>query len=67
MPDTTFADRLRSLRQQSGLSVAELAERAGLQRTHVHQLESGVRASPQLHTLQKLARALGKDGAKLLS
>lgn len=58
MPDATFPGRLRILREKAGLTVAELADRAGLHRVHVYQLEAGKRA-PTWDTVQKLADALG--------
>jgi DNA-binding XRE family transcriptional regulator len=56
--DEGFAARLRQLRQAFGLSVAGLAGKAGLSRTHLHNLESGVR-EPKLETARRLAKALG--------
>jgi transcriptional regulator with XRE-family HTH domain len=58
MPDTTFAGRLRALRAAAGLTQQELADRAGLSRTHVGRLETedGV---PSWPTVCALARALG--------
>lgn len=57
MPE--FGPTLKALREKAGLSVAELAEKAGLQRTHVHALERGYRARPSWDVVQALARALG--------
>ncbi len=56
MPDT-FAIRLRTLRESASLSVAELAERSGLNRTHVYRLETGKRV-PDFATVQKLCAGL---------
>lgn len=56
-PDT-FARRLRALREAAGLSVPQLAERAGLPRTAVWKLENG-QSRPFLETAQKLVKALG--------
>lgn len=58
MSDPAFPGRLRTLREAANLSVAELAERAGLHRVHVHQLEAGKRA-PSWATVCRLADALG--------
>jgi transcriptional regulator with XRE-family HTH domain len=61
MPRTTpptFAARLRDLRTASGLSVAQLAEKAGLTRAGVDHLERGVRR-PGWDTVLRLADALG--------
>ena len=53
-----FAARLRQLREQAGLGVAELAERAGLARAAVYHYESGIR-EPAWDPLCRLADALG--------
>lgn len=56
--DPTFGGRLRRLRETSGLSVPELARRAGLTRTQIHNYEGG-RQEPRLSALIALADALG--------
>lgn len=55
----TFATRLKSLRLAAGLSVTALAEKSGINRTYIHNLEDGRRADPRLSLLVKLANALG--------
>lgn len=57
MPNPPFHVRLRALREQASLSVAELAARADLQRTHLHALEGG-RKQPTWDTVCRLADAL---------
>lgn len=58
MPPTPFGPRLRSLREEAGLSVPDLAKRCGMARTYVHDLESG-RRKPTWETVQQIAEALG--------
>lgn len=58
MPDSTFAARLRQLRERAALSVADLAEAAGLGRDAVYKLERG-QSVPTWPTVQALAAALG--------
>ncbi|MCC7024542.1 MAG: helix-turn-helix domain-containing protein, partial [Thermomicrobiales bacterium] len=53
-----FGDRLRQLRQASGLTQGELAERAGLSVRGISDLERGARARPQRETLLRLLDAL---------
>jgi len=48
-----------------GLSVRELARRAGVYPSTVHEAEHGIK-SPRLATLQKLADALGVEVAELV-
>jgi transcriptional regulator with XRE-family HTH domain len=49
--------RLRELREASGTSQEELADRAGLHRTHISLIERGQR-SVRIETLDRLATAL---------
>lgn len=55
---TPFGKRLRALREESGLTLADLAERAGLHLQGLAKLESGER-SPKWDTVVALAKALG--------
>ena len=55
--NTAFADVLRQLREQSGLSQEALATKSGLDRTFISLLERGQR-QPTLKTLARLAEAL---------
>lgn len=60
-----FGKHLRKLRDERGLTQEGLADRAGLHFTYVGQIERGIR-NPSLINLQRLAKALGVDGGKLL-
>jgi transcriptional regulator with XRE-family HTH domain len=60
-----FGRRLRAARDGAGLSQAELAERVGLGRTSVTNIETGRQRVP-LHLLFDFAGALGVDPATLL-
>lgn len=57
--DGVFAATLRNLRVSAGLSVAALANAAGLTRQSVDLLEKGER-KPSLETAERLAIALGE-------
>ncbi len=59
MASTRFGERLRRARQAAGLTQAELAERAGLSRRGINDLERGVRRHPRQDTVALLAQALG--------
>jgi transcriptional regulator with XRE-family HTH domain len=52
-----FAESLRETRRQAKISQEELAERAGLHRTYISQLERGLE-SPSLDVIVALARGL---------
>ena len=57
--------RLRELRNEASLSQEELAERAGVSRTTIADLELGKR-KPHPKTRRKLAEALGVAPVKLM-
>ena len=60
MPEsTTFAEVIRSLREQRGWSVYRLAEESGVPRQYLGKLESGDKADPSARVLLRVARALG--------
>ncbi len=53
-----FGERLRDLRTKKGLSQEQLADVAGLHRTHISLIERNHR-SVRLESLERLATALG--------
>ena len=61
-----FGQQLLRLRQRSGLTQAQLAERAGLSTAIVAALEQGRRLDPRLSTVCNLAAALGVPAAELV-
>ncbi len=50
---------LRAQRERQGLSLADLAERTGVNRAAIHKLEIGANAIHKLATLTQYAGALG--------
>lgn len=52
---------LRRAREEAGLSLADIAERTGMDRGAVSRLETGVHGNPTMTTLQRYAAALGKQ------
>jgi transcriptional regulator with XRE-family HTH domain len=62
----TLARRLRSLRAERGLSLESLAERSGVSRSNISQIERG-ESSPTAVVLDKLATALGVTLPELFS
>ncbi|MEX0775283.1 MAG: helix-turn-helix transcriptional regulator [Phycisphaeraceae bacterium] len=60
-----FAENLRRLRQERGISQERLADAAGLHRTHISLIECD-RRSVRLETLERLALALGVEPAELV-
>jgi ribosome-binding protein aMBF1 (putative translation factor) len=51
---------LKQEREQSGLSIRDVAERSGLDRAVVRRLENGKQDNPTVATLMRYAAALGK-------
>jgi transcriptional regulator with XRE-family HTH domain len=56
-PNVIFGKIIAGLRQAAGLSQEELADRAGIHRTYVSQIERGIK-SPTIVMLLKLSKAL---------
>jgi transcriptional regulator with XRE-family HTH domain len=63
--EKSFGLRLKAKRGVLGASQEELADRSGLHRTYVSQLERGLK-SPSLNTLYALASALEVDVTDLV-
>jgi transcriptional regulator with XRE-family HTH domain len=55
----TIAARMKSLREARGLGLQEVADRAGLAKSHVWELEQGRARNPTIATAVGIARALG--------
>ena len=53
----TFGEAVRTMRRRRELSQEQLADAAGLHRTHISLIERGLR-EPSLETLVKLCRGL---------
>ena len=60
-----FGTRLRSIRQERGISQEKLAELADLHRTYVSSIERGER-NVSLVNIERLAAALGVTMAELM-
>ena len=62
----TLGGWLRDTRARQGLTQKDLAERAGMSRSYLCDIERGRGASPSVSTLDHLARALGVERADVL-
>ena len=51
---------LRTVREAKGLSLADLTELTGMDRSALSKLETGQRPNPTLETLERYAEAVGK-------
>ncbi|TPW03856.1 MAG: Cro/CI family transcriptional regulator, partial [bacterium] len=57
-----LGQRLRDARRQSGLTLKDLDQAAGLSATHISEIERG-KTSPTIGVLIRIAGALGKDAS----
>ena len=53
-------NQLKAAREAQGLSLADLTERTGMDRSALSKLETGQRPNPTLETLARYAEAVGK-------
>ena len=63
--NTSLGAVIRDLRVAAGMSQEELADRAGIHRTYVSQLERGLK-SPTVAILVDLAKALDTSPSRIL-
>jgi transcriptional regulator with XRE-family HTH domain len=66
MPPKKLGEIVRELREARGLTQAQLAERAQIALSYVTLIEAGQEANLSRQILQRLARALGVPGKRLL-
>jgi len=52
--------QLKSAREASGLSLTDMTERTGMDRSALSRLETGQRPNPTIETLVRYAEAVGK-------
>ncbi len=65
-PGATLGDWIRVSRMQQSMSQRELADRSGLSRSYLCDIERGRGAQPSVQTLDKLAAALNVSRMELL-
>ena len=65
MGKKVFGHVVRDIREAAGISQEELAHRASIHRTHISQIERGIKV-PTITTLAKLAKALGTTPSKIM-
>lgn len=58
MPDTALGRWLKDLREDRGLSLREVAQRAGIDHAYVHRLETGAKEAPSSEVIEKVIAAL---------
>jgi XRE family transcriptional regulator of biofilm formation len=50
--------RVQQLRKEKGMSLTELAERAGVAKSYISSLERDIQQNPSIHFLEKIAAVL---------
>lgn len=56
-----YDNKLRILRQEKGLTIAELAELSGISAGYICHLEKGTRKNPSIETMEKIAKVFNKS------
>lgn len=56
---THIGDNMRILRERQGMTITELAEKAGVSRSQLTKLEKGSQKNPGIETIVAMATALG--------
>lgn len=59
-----FGKNVRALREKSGFSQEEFADKAGVHRTYQSGIERGIRA-PTIVVVERIAKALGVEPGEL--
>ena len=63
-----FGERLREMRKEKGLTLREVAERAGIDFTYLSKIENErIPYTPAVETIRQLADALSVDSIELLT
>lgn len=62
-----LATKVSRLRRGTGLSLQEVADRAGCQKSHIWEIESGKSVNPTLKTIGGLCRAFGVSITEFVS
>jgi len=58
MPESALGRWLKLLREDRGVSLREVAQRAGVDHAYVHRLETGAKEAPSSEVIEKLILAL---------
>lgn len=66
-PTETLPERVRDIRTKAGITQAELAAAAGIDRANIVNIERKRRTNVRLHILERIAIALGVDVLDLIS
>ncbi len=62
-----IGDNIGKIRKQKGFSLSELAERAGISKSYLSNIERNVNHNPSIHVIEKIAAVLDVDLQLLLN
>lgn len=62
-----LGEKLRAIRKLQGMSVRELADRCGVHRSTIFEVEAGKRKNPGIQTVARIVDELGYDLDEFLS
>lgn len=58
---------IKQLRSKKGMSLSELAERAGVAKSYISSIERGIQQNPSIQTLEKISGVLGVPTEQLVN
>ena len=61
-----FADRMKAARKASGMSLDDVASRAGMTKSHIWEIEQGSSKNPTVRAVWGISRALSLSPSYLL-
>ncbi len=61
-----IGERIRRIRRAQGLSMTEVAKRAGFAKSYVSSIERSNQRNPSIHFIEQVAKALGVSVNELL-
>ncbi len=59
--------RIQQLRKQKGMTLSELAERAGVAKSYLSSIEREIQSNPSIHFLEKVSDVLGVQVESLVN
>jgi XRE family transcriptional regulator, master regulator for biofilm formation len=61
-----IGERIKKLRLQHGMSLTELAERAGIAKSYISSIERQLQSNPSIQVLEKIANVFNTTAENLL-
>jgi len=61
-----IGERIKKLRLQHGMSLTELAERAGIAKSYISSIERNLQSNPSIQVLEKIAGVFNTTAENLL-